>query len=119
MITHRGIKVLLKHGAIAHRGNIKRFQMGHPSRVAFKTWCALILGDFNREELLDHIYGDREDGGPSMGVHQLDVRFVQWAPEFKRMELELTRDKRGGTQYFRLVPTFSVAETVSKILHVV
>ena len=54
--------------------------------------------------MFNHLYEHDVDGGPICGPHIFYVRRIQWQPEFERMQLRLTSEKKAGERYYRLVP---------------
>jgi len=83
----------------------------------FKAWCAFILGDFSRDKMFEHLHGHQADGGPIHGVKWIDIRVAQWRPAAEKMELQFTKDKRGGHIYWAIEPQpFSIQRTADRIL---
>lgn len=102
VIRTDGIEIDFGKKTVSHRGHCERFA----SSLSFALTCHLILGFFNKTELVDLLYGHRYDGGPEMGENQIATMFVQKKHVFKRLHLEFDKI-RGGHYYtrYRLVPT--------------
>ena len=101
VIRTDGIEIDLKRKTISHRGHRERFV----KPLSFALTCHLILGFFNRSELFDLLYGDREDDGSIQGGNQIATMFAQKRAIFERLGLQF--DKIRGGHYhtrYRLVP---------------
>lgn len=110
MIRYNGIAIDRGNRTITHAYHTEHFPWREKSKreyvpgYKFKTFCDLILGEFSRAELFERTYGDCENGGPNFGLYTFDVRFSQWRPVFKRLQLRLNRCKTAGLVRFKLVP---------------
>lgn len=113
MIRYQGIEIDRKAATISHKGyvyNLKgdRHQGGGRAKiqVQFTALQALILHPEGMTvgQLFDHVYGDREDGGPDRGPGIFNVCFNQWRKIFIGLNLCLHKEKKAGLIYYRLVP---------------
>lgn len=108
VIRTDGIEIDRVRQIIRHRSVEKRFSRAYVSGhqpVMFRTWEALILGEHTRESLFNLLYSSDENGGPNQGYNILNVRMSMWKADFKKMEFDWIRNKRGGIVHWRLVPT--------------
>lgn len=113
MIRYNGIEIDRKSMTISHAGVAVRqpysgpqtyFKSPQGGGYRFKAMERMILGEVSRDGLFDYIFSDCPEGGPAIGPHVIDIRFIQWKKIFARLQLKLVRDKRAGTMYFRLIP---------------
>lgn len=78
---------------------------GPTPHIRFKAFKYLLCANGNgisREQLFELVYKDQD--GPLAAHKVFDIRFIEWAPYFRQLGMQLRREKRGGTIYFRLVP---------------
>ena len=111
MIRHNGIEIDRKAQIIRHRGKQKFFDrrwLGGSKPTAFRLWEALIIGDCNRPQLFELLYGDDADGGPEQGLNILNVKVALCRRQFAALELKWVSEKRGGLAYWRLIPDYVV-----------
>lgn len=110
IIRHNGIAINYRDMSVTHRGFTYRQNSQRWKGYNFKTLELLILGaPVTRQRLFEHVYGLPEDGGPIDGVHVFDIRICILRPILKKLQLDLTKFKRAGEQYFGLVPHADVA----------
>jgi DNA-binding response OmpR family regulator len=100
VIRHNDITIDRKRLAITVGERHVRFSHS----VGFDAFSALILQPgLTRTELFERVYGEREDGGPEMGVHIFDVHFGRsWRRYFELLGVKLVRERRSGHMYFSL-----------------
>lgn len=102
-IYHNGCEHLFNiHG---NRNTSKKSYVRRGRSMVFDTLSIVILaGEISKVKLFDHIYGHCRHGGPVDGPHIFDVRFHQWQPIIKGLQLKLVKDRRNSTMYYSLLP---------------
>lgn len=88
MIRWRGIKIDRAARTITHKGKTLRLRP-----IQFRLVCALILGGpMRKETLFEHLYEDREDGGPDGWTRLIDVMLQHIKPKLCSIGLQLYAD---------------------------
>lgn len=103
MVRHNGIEIDPGERSIRHRGQ-KWTTLQKNSQVYRSIEALIIGGGLSTAQLFWIVFGHDPDGGPMEGPHVFFIRFNQWKPIFKQLDLELRKTKIVGVMYYELVP---------------
>lgn len=104
MIIHNDITID-RVRMVIHRGD-RRFKFSkYARRRMFPIICHLLLsGGISKDQLIEVMWGHREDGGPLYATNMIAVFFYQYRRVYKALGMRLHRDRRASVSYYSLVP---------------
>jgi hypothetical protein len=106
VIRHNGIEIDNDSRAIRIGEYVRKFKSSKGKDIRFTAIKHLLLCGPNgasRDDLWNLCYGHCYNGGPNAGLQYFDILFHQMRPKIKAMGLDFTKEKRSGTQYYRLI----------------
>lgn len=102
MIRFDGVEIDRANKIVRHAGKEMRFRR----QESWKLVCALLLSNgLTAEELFEHIYGDREDGGPIRHYKQIQKMLCLLREKAGSAHLRVHKFKTTGKTRYILVPT--------------
>lgn len=103
MVRHNGIELVPDARTIRHRG--REWRSHRENSQVYRAIEALILGgELSLPQLFWIVFGHDPEGGPNEGPHIFCIRFGQWRPIFKQLDLEMRKTRIASVTFYQLVP---------------